>query len=260
MTTCQENNPILTIQGVSHHYEGTPWIIKDINIHVCKGELVSLLGLSGSGKSTLFNLIAGLDKATEGEIQLEGERINGQTGKVAYMLQKDLLLPYKTIEDNVSLPLVLQGMDKKEARAKAQTSLEEFGLGGTAKSYPGELSGGMRQRAALLRTYLFNKDLALLDEPFSALDTITKSALHSWYLAMMEKLSLTTIFITHDIDEAILLSDRIYLLTGKPGEITQEIKVDEGKPRRRDFALTTKFLAIKKQIIESLSPQEAALL
>ena len=168
------------------------------------------------------------------------------------MLQKDLLLPYKTIEDNVALPLFIKGEKKKEARKKAAEFFEEFGLEGTQKKYPNQLSGGMRQRAALLRTYMFSKDIALLDEPFSALDTLTKSEMHKWYLDVMDKIHLSTLFITHDIDEAILLSDRIYLLTGVPGRIKDEIIIKEPKPRRKDFNLTEEFLQYKKEILAKL--------
>ena len=129
---------------------------------------------------------------------------------------------------------------------------EEFGLQGTQKKYPRQLSGGMRQRAALMRTYMFSRNVALLDEPFSALDTITKSNMHTWYLNIMEQIHLSTLFITRDIDEAILLSDRIYLLTGCPGEITGEIVISEPKPRRKDFNLTEKFLQYKRLILENI--------
>ena len=169
------------------------------------------------------------------------------------MLQKDMLLPYRTIEDNVALPLLIKGEKKKAAREKVQPYFQEFGLEGTQKKYPAQLSGGMRQRAALLRTYLFSRKLALLDEPFSALDTLTKSAMHRWYLQVMEQIHLSTIFITHDMDEAILLSDRIYLLTGKPGRITEEICIQEPRPRRSDFNLTDEFLSYKRQILEKLN-------
>ena len=168
------------------------------------------------------------------------------------MLQKDLLLPYRTIEDNAALPLLLKGEKKKEARKKASPLFEQFGLEGTQKKYPSQLSGGMRQRAALLRTYMFSKDVALLDEPFSALDTLTKSAMHKWYLDVMEKIQLSTLFITHDIDEAILISDRIYLLSGSPGEITGEIIIKEPKPRKDDFNLTAEFLEYKRKILSLL--------
>ena len=168
------------------------------------------------------------------------------------MLQKDLLLPYRTIEDNVALPLLIRGMKKDEARKKVRPFFAGFGIEGTQKQFPAELSGGMRQHAALLRTYLFSKDVALLDEPFSALDTLTKTDMHRWYLDAMEDIRLATLFITHDIDEAILLSDRIYLFRGKPGTLTDKIIIDEPKPRRRDFNLTERFLSYKKQILSKL--------
>ena len=171
---------------------------------------------------------------------------------LASSLQKDLLLPYKTIEDNVSLPLILKGVNKKEARETVRRYFEEFGLSGTEKKYPHQLSGGMRQRAALLRTYMFSSEVALLDEPFSALDTLTKREMHKWYLKVMEKIKLSTLFITHDIDEAILLSDRIYLLTGNPGVITHVIEIKEKRPRDEEFALTEEFLTYKKRILNLL--------
>lgn len=215
-------------------------------------ELVSLLGSSGGGKTTLFHVISGLNQPQKGRVLLDGEDITGQPGHVSYMLQKDLLLPYRTIEDNVILPMLIRGENKKEAREKAGKFFEEFGLEGTQKKYPRQLSGGMRQRAALLRTYMFSKNVALLDEPFSALDTLTKHDMHSWYLNVMDKIRMSTLFITHDIEEAILLSDRIYLLTGKPGRITEEIIIKEPKPRREDFHLTKEFLEYKKKILEKL--------
>jgi ABC-type nitrate/sulfonate/bicarbonate transport system ATPase subunit len=168
------------------------------------------------------------------------------------MLQKDMLLPYRTIEDNVALPLLLKGEKKAAARVKASALFRQFGLEGTQKQYPAQLSGGMRQRAALLRTYLFSGDVALLDEPFSALDTLTKSAIHRWYLDVMEQIRLSTLFITHDIDEAILLSDRIYLLSGQPGRVTDEIVISRPKPRGADFPLSMEFLDYKKRILERL--------
>ena len=248
----------LFTKNVTKKFDGKT-IIQDISIEVHEKELVCLLGVSGAGKTTLFNVISGLLTPEEGSIYLNGTEITGEAGHISYMLQKDLLLPYKTMVDNIALPLIIKGEKKKRARGKASSYFKEFGLEGTQMKYPNQLSGGMRQRAALLRTYLFaNHDgkeengIALLDEPFSALDTITKSAIHQWYLDVMEKIHLSTIFITHDIDEAILLSDRIYLLTGKPGRITDEIIIKEPKPRRKDFNLTEEFLAYKKKIIEKL--------
>lgn len=241
----------LIVKDVTLAYEKDN-IIENIQLELHDKELVCLLGASGGGKTTLFNVISGLQKPNCGQVLLNGEDITGQPGQISYMLQKDLLLPYRTIEDNVALPLLLKGENKKAARKKAGEFFKEFGLEGTQKKYPKQLSGGMRQRAALLRTYMFSKDVALLDEPFSALDTLTKSDMHQWYLDVMEKIHLSTLFITHDIDEAILLSDRIYLLTGKPGRITDEIMVREPKPRREDFNLTEEFLEYKKMILEKL--------
>ncbi len=227
-------------------------VLQDITLEVHDHELVSLLGVSGSGKTTLFNIISGLLLPDMGQVFLDGKDITGKPGQISYMLQKDLLLPYRTIEDNVALPLIIRGEKKREAREKVRPHFASFGLAGTEKKYPHQLSGGMRQRAALLRTYMFSQGLALLDEPFSALDTITKSNMHRWYLDVMEEIQLSTIFITHDIDEAILLSDRIYLLTGNPGTITAELVIREPKPRRQDFNLTPEFLQYKRQILEQL--------
>jgi ABC-type nitrate/sulfonate/bicarbonate transport system ATPase subunit len=227
---------------------GSETIIRDISIAVDQGELVSLLGVSGSGKTTLFNCISGIYKPVSGSVILDGEEITGTTGHISYMLQKDLLLPYKTIEDNVALPLIIRGVSKSEARQQASAHFEEFGLEGTQKKYPRQLSGGMRQRAAFLRTYLFSDQVALLDEPFSALDTITKSKMHRWYLEVMERIRLTTVFVTHDINEAILLSDRIYIMSGRPGGIGAEIAIETPREERQDYDLTEEFLEYRRQI------------
>lgn len=236
---------------MSKSFDGKP-VLRNVSIELRSGELVCLLGVSGGGKTTLFHVISGLLRPDEGRVLLDGKDITNQPGHISYMLQKDLLLPYRTIEDNVALPLLLKGMKKKEAREQVAPMLVRFGLDGTRKKYPAQLSGGMRQRAALARTYLFSQNVALLDEPFSALDTLTKSAIHSWYLDVMEKIHLSTLFITHDVDEAILLSDRIYLLAGSPGENAGEIVIREPKPRRGDFALTPEFLEYKRQILAML--------
>ena len=242
---------ILRTENITKSYNDKT-VIEDINIHLKEGELVSLLGVSGSGKTTLFNIISGLIMPDGGSVQLSDRDITGKPGSVAYMLQKDMLLPHKKIIDNVSLPLLLKGMPRKDARAHADEFFEEFGLEGTQNKYPSQLSGGMKQRAALLRTYMASDGVVLLDEPFSALDTLTKSAMHKWYLQVMEHISLSTLFITHDIDEAIRLSDRIYIMSGAPGRIADEIVIEEKRPRREDFDLTPEFLEYKKRIISKL--------
>ena len=237
----------LTVKNVSVSFDGEK-ILDNVSVTLSEGEIVCLLGVSGAGKTTLFNVISGLLTPDEGKVYLDGEDVTGRPGRISYMLQKDLLLPYRTIEDNAALPLIIKGVPKKKAREQARELLPQFGLEGTGKKWPSQLSGGMRQRAALLRTYLFSRDVALLDEPFSALDTITKSAMHGWYLDIMEKIKLSTLFITHDMEEAILLSDRIYILTGRPGRVTEEIRVEPPRPRSGDFALTPEFLEYRRHI------------
>ena len=241
----------LSAGGITKSFDGVT-IIEDVSVELGEKEIVCLLGVSGAGKTTLFNVLSGVMKPDAGCVTLNGREITGQAGHISYMLQKDLLLPYRTVLDNVALPLIIRGKDKKSARAEAEAHFAEFGLEGTKKKFPSQLSGGMRQRAALLRTYLFSEGVALLDEPFSALDTITKSAIHQWYLDVMEQITLSTLFITHDIDEAILLSDRIYIMSGKPGRITAELAVETPRPRGREFTLSSEFIQYKKQILQLL--------
>ncbi len=242
---------LLYAKEVSMGFDGKT-IIEKININLKENEIVSLLGQSGIGKTTLFNVLSGLYIPDNGKVFLKGEDITGKPGHISYMLQKDLLLPYMTVLDNTVLPLVIKGENKKKARERAGSLFEKFGLEGCEKKYPSQLSGGMRQRAALLRTYLSSQGIALLDEPFSALDALTKSAMQKWYLNIMQEIKLSTIFITHDIDEAILLSDRIYIMGGKPGKIIAEIVISTAKPRPQDFNLSEEFLKYKKQIVEKI--------
>lgn len=240
---------VLKAEKINKSFDGNV-VLKDACITLNEGEIVGLLGVSGSGKSTLLNILSGIISPDSGRVLLKGEDVTSKPGKISYMLQKDLLFEYRKVIDNVTLPLILGGMSKKEARKKADPLFETFGIDGTQMQYPCELSGGMRQRTALLRTYLSSNGVALLDEPFSALDTITKSKIHKWYLDVMENINLSTVFVTHDIDEAILLSDRIYILTS--GNNMQELIIDESKPRSADFDLTEKFLSYKRMIVEIL--------
>lgn len=242
---------ILRCENITVEFDGVK-IIEDVSLHLEKGEIVSLLGVSGSGKTTLFNVLSGLNKPEQGKVFLGDEDITAKPGQISYMLQKDLLLPHYTVLDNVALPLLIKGESKKSAREKAGEYFSVFGLDGYEKKYPSQLSGGMRQRAALMRTYLSSKGVALLDEPFSALDTITKGAVHMWYLDVMKKIELSTVFVTHDIDEAILLSDRVCIMSGKPGKITDEIKIGIKKPRTNGVMLTEEFLTYKRLIVEKL--------
>ncbi len=226
-------------------------VLEKVNISLNKGEIVSLLGVSGVGKTTLFHILSGVLTPDEGKVLFNGEKdITGVPGSISYMLQKDLLLPYKKVGENVAMPLILKGESKKEAVAKVDSLFQEFGIEGAQNMYPGELSGGMRQRAALLRTYVASQGVALLDEPFSALDTITKKMLHKWFLDIMGKIDLSVFFITHDIDEAITLSDRIYVLGGTPGNVVKEIDL-RGK-KKEEFELTPEFLVVKREVVDAL--------
>ncbi len=242
---------ILSAEKINKSF-GEKQVLRDVSLTLNEGEIVSLIGLSGSGKTTLFNVLSGIYSPDSGRVLLKGEDITGRPGEVSYMMQKDLLFPYRRVIDNVTLPLILRGTGKKEAREKVRPYFKVFGLEGTEMQYPGSLSGGMRQRAALLRTYLSSDGVALLDEPFSALDTITKNQIHKWYLEVMGEINLSTLFITHDIDEAVLLSDRVYILSGSPGSITHEIVIDEPRPGREGFNLTGEFLTYKRQIVETM--------
>ena len=213
----------LEIKNLSYSF-GDNHILKDINIYVKENEIVAIVGSSGVGKSTLFNLIAGVLKKQSGEIVIDGS--DDYIGKVAYMLQKDLLFEHKTIINNIILPLIIAKIDKKVALEEGRKILKQFNLEKYADKYPKQLSGGMRQRVALIRTYMFKRNIFLLDEAFSALDAITKKELHKWYINLKKEFNLTTLLITHDIEEAIFLSDRIYILANKPGEIIKEIKIE----------------------------------
>ncbi len=228
-------------------------VIQNVNINLDEGEIVSLLGVSGVGKTTVFNILSGLVKPDVGKVFLKDKDITGIPGNVSYMLQKDQLFEFKTIIDNISLPLIIKGIRKEEARSIARSYLDKFGLENCEKSYPKQLSGGMRQRAAFLRTYLFSSEVALLDEPFSALDPFTKYNMYRWYLDIIKDIRLSTMFISHDIDEAILLSNRIYIMAGNPGEIVAEIKVINKPDDIIKFTLEEEFIKYKKQIIEAMN-------
>ena len=245
--------PVLQAEHITNRYDGRT-IIQDISLHLNQGELVCLLGVSGAGKTTLFHSLSGLERPEEGRVILSGEDITGAPGKISYMLQRDLLLPHKKVADNVALPLVIRGKKPQQAREDALPYFARFGLEGTEDKYPAQLSGGMRQRAALLRTFLGSRGVVLLDEPVSALDALTKREIHRWYMGMMDQLKLTTLFITHDIDEAVLLSDRIYILAGQPGRITAELTIAPPRPRDLSFSLCAEFLEYKKEILSLLEP------
>jgi ABC-type nitrate/sulfonate/bicarbonate transport system ATPase subunit len=237
--------------GITKNYDNAP-VVRDISLSLPQGGFISLLGPSGVGKTTLFNVLAGIDKPDNGSVYLDGEDITGIPGRVGYMPQKDLLLEHRTVLDNVILPLLIRGEKKKTAREQTAVFFPQFGLAGCEKKYPGQLSGGMRQRAALLRTCQTGSKTILLDEPFSALDAITRAEMQDWYREIAISMRLSTFFITHDVEEALLLSDTVYVLKGAPGKITNVFEVLPGRPRSRDFIVSRDFAIQKKEVLEAI--------
>jgi len=242
---------LFRFENITKNYADHP-VVEDISLSINKGGFVSLLGPSGVGKTTLLNVLAGLDRPDAGKVFLDGEDITGIPGRTGYMPQKDLLLEYRTVLDNVILPMLIRGEKKKNARERVATFFTRFGLSGYEKKYPRQLSGGMRQRAALLRTCMTDNTVILLDEPFSALDAITRLSMQDWYKEISESMELTTFFITHDVDEALFLSDTVYILSGKPGKITATIAVTPPRPRNRDFSFTAGFASQKRAVLEAI--------
>ena len=209
-------NKIL-IKNISKSFDNME-ILKDINIEVNEGELISILGPSGSGKSTIFNILTNIISSDKGEININGD--------ISYMYQKDMMVPWKKVIDNIGIPLIFKGKNKKDSREEVKKHINDFGLSGFEYKYPSQLSGGMKQRANFLKTYLTSKDIMLLDEPFGALDSMTRRKMQRWLLDLTKVMNSTILFITHDIEEAILLSNRIYIISEKPAIIKGEIIVN----------------------------------
>lgn len=232
-------NKIL-IKNISKSFDNME-ILKDINIEVNEGELISILGPSGSGKSTIFNILTNIISSDNGEININGD--------ISYMYQKDMMVPWKKVIDNIGIPLIFKGKNKKDSREEVKKHINDFGLSGFEYKYPSQLSGGMKQRANFLKTYLTSKDIMLLDEPFGALDSMTRRKMQRWLLDLTKEMNSTILFITHDIEEAILLSNRIYIISEKPAIIKGEIIVNLPKERNENIVTTEEFINIKKQIL-----------
>ena len=247
--------PALEAQSLTLSWDQEHVVVRDINVEVASGEVCCLVGRSGCGKTTILHALAGLTTPMSGRVLLHGEDVTGRPGRVSYMLQKDLLLPSRRIIDNVCLPLVLAGARRSEARAKAEPLFERFGLAGCELKWPSELSGGMRQRAAFLRTYLMGADVTLLDEPFSALDAITRTEVRQWFVEVAAELGLSALVITHDVDEAVSMSSRIYVLAGAPaaGEPSHVAgTVSVNRVASENFELTDEYLTAKREVMALL--------
>lgn len=257
----------LEVRSVSHTFGEGPGnetlALANIDLRFEEGDFVCILGPSGCGKTTLFNIIAGLQTPTQGEVWYENKNISGHSGVMGYQLQKDLLLPWRTVIDNVILGLEIHGIPKREAREQVLPLIRRYGLGGFETHYPAQLSGGMRQRVALLRTLLYDRDVLLFDEPFAALDAQTRTKMQEWLLNTWTEFKKTILFVTHDIEEAVFLSDSIYVLSRRPGRVVTNIPVPLPRPRDHRMVLSDEFLAIRRQVagrIDQLSeePEQVA--
>ncbi len=235
--------------------------LESVNLAVNPGEFVTIIGPSGCGKSTLFNILAGLEPPTAGEILIDGSPQSPADllGRIGYMPQRDLLMPWRTVLDNTTLALEVRGVDRAEARRRALALFPEFGLAGFERRWPREISGGMRQRAALLRTFLGGQDLILLDEPFGALDSLSRAAMQQWLLGVWEVHRKTILFVTHDIDEALFLSDRVYVMSARPGRIVDQVVVDTARPRSYELTTTKEHVERKERLLELLRPGAAVI-
>ena len=228
--------------------------VRGVSLSVGDGEFVSILGRSGCGKSTLFNAVAGLLRPSAGAVRYEGSVINEQPGHAGYMMQRDHLFPWRTVHDNVVLGLDVLGEDKQVSRDRAAALFPRFGLAGFEKLYPSALSGGMRQRAALMRTMLLDRDLLLLDEPFGALDAITRAEMQAWLLEIWEEFRRTILFITHDVEEAVFLSDRVVIMGGPPGQLLGSVEVDVPRPREyAEAVISSEFIRAKHEILDVIA-------
>jgi len=252
-----EGKPLIELRNVSKSF-GPVMALQDLEATIRPGELVTVVGPSGCGKSTLFNILAGLEEPDPGNIL----RFRGSSsaasellGQVSFMPQRDLLLPWRNVIDNAILALEIEGIPRAEARAQALDMLPEFGLAGFEAQYPSQLSGGMRQRVALMRTFLFKRDLMLLDEPFGALDALTRTMMQRWLLDVWQKHRRTVLFITHDVDEAIFLGDRVLVMTARPGRVKLEQVIDLPRPRKADIVTSPEFIGLKKVLLDAIEEE-----
>ncbi len=241
------------VVGLSKRFrrrDGEVQALDSVDMVADAGRFVSIIGPSGCGKSTLFNIVAGLLEPTAGQVRLGGQPV--ARGEFAYMPQKDLLFPWRTVIDNTVVGLQIEGVSRREARRRAAPLMERFGLEGFEKAYPGELSGGMRQRAAFLRTVLLGRSAMLLDEPFGALDSLTRGDMQQWLLDVWGDLRTTVIFVTHDVAEAVYLSDRVYVMAPRPGRICDVVDVELPRPRALGVEETDAFTAIERRLRRAL--------
>lgn len=249
--------PLLEIAELSATYieDGRELLaLQHVNLQVSKGEFVCLIGPSGSGKSTLLDIISGLFAESQGSLAIDGKRLSprDRPGATSYMRQRDLLMPWRTAVENAALALEVHGVPKDEARQRAAERFEEFGLAGFEDRYPSQLSGGMRQRVAFLRTVLADRDLLMLDEPFGALDALNRATLQQWLVRLWEHEQQGVLMVTHDVDEAVFLADRVIVLSARPGTVVHEEVISLPRPRTRAMLTSPDFLEHRAVLMDAL--------
>lgn len=244
---------MLEFKNVSFRYEVDELpMMENLSFSVADGDFVSIIGASGCGKSTIFRLINGLEQLQKGEIFVNGRPIGEQKQYSAFMPQKDLLFPWRTIEKNICLPMELAGVPQKEQEARCKEVLEQVGLLDYRKKYPKDLSGGMKQRVSFARTLLSGADMLLLDEPFSALDYLTRVEMQEWLLHQWEHYHKTILFITHDVEEAVFLSKKIFVIQDRPFSSMEMVEVPLSYPRNRSDLKKPEIVELKEQLIGKL--------
>ncbi|MFD8280432.1 ABC transporter ATP-binding protein [Streptomyces solisilvae] len=227
--------------------------LRDVNLDVADGEFLALVGPSGCGKSTLLKIVSGLVAATAGTVAIDGQPTRGTPERVGLLFQNDALLPWRTVEDNIRFPLAIGGTPLHEQRERVKRLISAVGLDGFGAYYPRQLSGGMRKRVALARILAADPDVFLMDEPFGPLDAQTRARISADFLALWEQVGKTVVFVTHDVDEAILLADRVAVMTAGPGRVKEEFQVDIPRPRSiDDVRFSDPFRELRHRISQSL--------
>jgi ABC-type nitrate/sulfonate/bicarbonate transport system ATPase subunit len=244
--------PRLAAERISKSFDGAVAVLEGVDLEVAAGEFVSIIGPSGCGKSTLLNILTGLIQPTSGRVLVDGRQPESLLGRVGYMPQRDLLMPWRTVLENATLAMEVAGVPRRQAREAALAEFPRFGLDGFERRWPASLSGGMRQRTALLRTFLAGHEVILLDEPFGALDALTRQSMQAWLLRIWQEDRKTILLVTHDVEEAAYLSDRVYVMSGRPGRMIDCVDIGLPRPRSLQVVLSAEFLEAKRRLLDPL--------
>lgn len=256
---CVPDGPILIVQHLGITFsssEGGLGALDDVSFQMCPGEFVCVVGPSGCGKSTLLRVLAGLLPPTQGRVSLRGKALNGPSADVGVVFQKPNLMPWRTVRDNITLPLEMQGIERETAHARAQALIDLVGLSGFEHSHPHELSGGMAQRVAIARALIYDPEILLLDEPFGSLDMLTRERMNLELQRIWQQRRKTVLMVTHDIQEAVFLSDRVLVMSVRPGQITEQVEINLPHPRSTDVLYDPAFLAYMRRIREAIGTDQ----